>query len=420
MSRWTLVQLDLQTARGLPRHESNVYLVLFWGALPLGARSFLPEETPLRHDQLLALASGWMATQASIRGPDGRGFVQASFDGKPLKQGPRALPDSMGPVMQMLDAQAAFQPCDASALSVIVCTRDRPQALAGSLQSLLAQHCPAGEVLVVDNSGSGSAREVCDRFASVRYVHEPRPGLSVARNRGLAEARGEFLAFTDDDVEASRGWTAELLRAFEASGADAVTGLVLPATLDDPAQQSFQFEMGAFGASYQPCEFGDLFFSRNRSRGVQVWRVGAGANMAFRRRVFEGIGGFDERLGAGASGCSEDSELWYRLLANGGRCYYEPRAVVGHHHRGDWDALVSQIRAYLRGHASALIVQYDHSGDRGNLRRLFLQLPRYLLRTLLRSLLQGRGIRLRLAWAELRGWIDALHYWRRPGWRTRS
>lgn len=417
MSRWTLVHLDLQTARELPRHECSVYLVLFWGALPLGARSFLPEETPLRHDQLLALASTWMAEQVASRGLDGRGFVQAGFDGKPIKRQPAGSPVSMGRVMQMLDAHAAFQPRDASALSVIVCTRDRPQALAGCLRSLLAQHCPAGEVLVVDNSSTGSAREACDRFAGVRYVHEPRPGLSVARNRGLAEGRGEFLAFTDDDVEASRGWTAELLRAFEVSGADAVTGLVLPATLDDPAQQSFQFEMGAFGASYLPCEFGDQFFSRNRSRGVQVWRVGAGANMAFRRQVFNRIGGFDERLGAGASGCSEDSELWYRLLAVGGRCYYDPRAVVGHHHRGDWNALVGQIRAYLRGHASALIVQYDHSGDRGNLRRLFLQLPRYLLVTLLRSLLRGRGIRLRLAWAELRGWIDALQYWLRPGWR---
>lgn len=419
MSRWTLVQLDLQTARGLPRHDTHVYLILFWGALPLGARSLLPEETPLRQDQLLALGSEWMAQQFATRGEQGRGFEQASFDGKPLKRPPPALQSSPELAMAMLDAQAAFEPRDASALSVIVCTRDRPQALAGCLASLLAQRCPAGEILVVDNSASGSAIGVCAGFPTVRYVHEPRPGLSVARNRGLSEARGKLLAYTDDDVEATPGWTAELIRAFELSGADAVTGLVLPATLDDPAQQSFQFEMGAFGASYRPCEFGELFFTRNRSRGVQAWRVGAGANMAFRREVFTRVGGFDERLGAGASGCSEDSELWYRLLAAGGRCYYEPRAVVGHHHRGDWDALIGQIRAYLRGHASALIVQYDRHGDRGNLRRLFLQLPRYLLRTLLLSLLQGRGLRRRLAWAELLGWIDALSFWFRPGWRTR-
>ena len=111
--------------------------------------------------------------------------------------------------------------------------------------------------------------------------------------------------------------------------------------------------------------------------------------MAFRRQAFELVGHFDERLGAGASGCSEDSELWYRLLAEGWSCHYEPTAVVFHYHRSDLDSLKQQMYQYMRGHVAALLVQFAKYRHWGNLRRLFVALPRYYTRRFLSGLFQG-------------------------------
>jgi len=105
--------------------------------------------------------------------------------------------------------------------------------------------------------------------------------------------------------------------------------------------------------------------------------------MAFRREAFEHVRFFDERLGAGASGCSEDSEFWYRLLAEGHRCRYEPSAVVFHTHRSDWQALSDQTYHYMRGHVVALLLQFDRYKHWGNVYRAFLALPfEYLRRAL--------------------------------------
>src|SRR4029453_17415253 len=102
----------------------------------------------------------------------------------------------------------------------------------------------------------------------------------------------------------------------------ALTGLILPSALDTPAQQAFQGDVVGWGWGYRSIDFDSAFFEATKHLGVPVWRVGAGANMAFRREAFDRVGLFDERLGAGASGCSEDSEVWYRLLAEGHRCRY--------------------------------------------------------------------------------------------------
>jgi ubiquinone/menaquinone biosynthesis C-methylase UbiE len=120
--------------------------------------------------------------------------------------------------------------------------------------------------------------------------------------------------------------------------------------------------------------------------GVPTWRLGAGANMSFRREAFERVGFFDERLGAGTSGCSEDSEMWYRLLAEGHICRYEPAAVVFHSHRSDWKELRDQTYNYMRGHVAALFFQFDRYGHWGNIYRVFLALPFFFLKLTFRHL----------------------------------
>jgi GT2 family glycosyltransferase len=416
---WDIQHVDLRA--GVSPEAAGpapVHVTWWWNALPLGHNAYFPSELPLADDQLRAMAARLVANQLAARLPAFGGTPHAVNDGRPFIQPPlqavRGVVDAGA--LDALDALAVPAIAEAADLGVIVCTRDRPEALDRCLQALRAQRRPAGELLVVDNSASGSAREVAQRHDGVRYVHEPRPGLSVARNAGLRHATRPLLAFTDDDVRVSPSWTAELVEAFTRHpDASVVTGLVLPATLDTEAERFFQIEMGGFGVRHVPVRFDARFFRSTLAIGPQVWRIGAGANMAFRREVFERVGGFDERLGAGAAGCSEDSELWYRVLANGGVCVYEPRAVAFHHHRGDWPSLRGQMRAYLRGHVAALLIQHARFRHAGNLRRALWHLPSYFADVALRALVKGDRRRGAVLAEEVRGWAGGLAYALRPG-----
>ena len=195
---------------------------------------------------------------------------------------------------------------------------------------------------------------------------------------GSSHATSDLIAFTDDDVVVHPGWIGAIREAFVDRGVMAVTGLVLPAELATAAQYAFQTDVLGWGWGYRALDFDRTFFDATKDVGVPAWRLGAGANMAFRREAFDRVGLFDERLGAGASGCSEDSELWYRLLAEGHRCRYWPSAVVLHHHRADWDGLRHQMYSYMRGHVAALFVQFERYRHWGNVYRAFVALPWYL------------------------------------------
>ncbi len=148
--------------------------------------------------------------------------------------------------------------------------------------------------------------------------------------------------------------------------------------------------------------FDARYFARAAARRPD-WHIGAGANMAIRREAFARVGPFDERLGAGAAGCSGDSELWYRLLAEGWRCAYEPAAAVSHFHRDDLSGLRAQWHAYMRGHVAALLVQFARYRDWGNLRRIVLQLPFFYLVWLRDVFRRGPRTEGPLWWAAVSG-----------------
>jgi hypothetical protein len=146
-----------------------------------------------------------------------------------------APPLCLRPRRRVLDAPPA--------ISVVIATRNRPEDLARCLDSVTRVVYPRFEVIVVDNDPDTDATErlIRDRFAGrVRYTREPVRGTSRARNRGLALASGEIVAFADDDVVVDRDWLAAIAEAF-ASGerVGCVTGLIAPAELDTPAQVMF-------------------------------------------------------------------------------------------------------------------------------------------------------------------------------------
>lgn len=417
---WTIRHLDLSrrpSTLPAPADGSPVYAVFWWRELILGVKTFAAGELPLNRAELDAVTAELGARVLATRIDRYGGPALPAADGTPIVTARATAAVGVADPLGELDALTGWPACRADDLSVVVCTRARPQALAACLASLALQDSPPREILVVDNAPEDPAtREVVERFAGVRWVPEPRPGLSRARNAGVRAASGGLIAFTDDDVEVRSDWTSEIARAFDGRPeVEAVTGLVLPASLETLSQKVFQIDLGGFGENWTPVLFDRRFFDMGRRSGVPVWRVGAGANMAFRRSAFERLGLFDERLGAGASGCSEDSEFWHRVLARDGVCFYEPRAVVFHTHRAEWGALERQVRAYMQGHAAALFAQHDRDGPAGDLRRAFLGMPKYFLRTALKGWKDGPTARHRLLRHEIAGWAAGLAYF----WRDR-
>ena len=213
----------------------------------------------------------------------------------------------------------------------------------------------------------------------VSVVAERRPGISAARNRGVAAASGEIIAFTDDDVEVDRRWLQALGRRFvEEPLADAVTGLVVPMELETPAQIWLEQSGGWQDGAYVPLSFelaarsrpaaGALSGARFRvirrapdqasvSTGslYAAGEFGIGANMAFRKGALVSLGGFDEALGAGTPTCGgEDLAVLIGLLAHGRGLAYEPGAIVHHMHRRELAELEQQLGGYGIGFTAML------------------------------------------------------------------
>lgn len=306
--------------------------------------------------------------------------------------------------------------CEAT-VSLVICTRDRPDDLKRCLAALGDLSLRPPQIIVVDNAPRTDAtRRLVEAMPDIEYVCEPKPGLSRARNAGITRCRGEIVAFTDDDVVVHPDWISGLLRGFDSPDIWAVTGPVFPAELETEAQLLFQAGHHDFGWGAHRLIFDRAFFEHTRRIGAPVWRIGAGANMAFRREVFERVGGFDERLGAGASGCSEDSELWYRVLAQGGSCRYEPTAAVFHYHRGDLASLHHQMNHYLRGHIAALLVQWQRTGHRGNLLRAYGILPAWYGGQVLSWLAKGGRPRGGTLWTQIAGALAGTKFF----WQNRS
>ena len=401
--RCRILHVDLGAPLSIvPAEPDGVGVQLFFwlSGVPLGRCEVAPDALPLSIEALAALASEAVAPAVGARlfagvfeaplpalAPD----VRPQADPMTLlaSEGPLAAVGSSLVVREREGSAVAVplgrtahgampvvDPPTAADVSVVVCTRDRPSSLARCLESLRALATRPREIVVVDNAAHNDAtRDLVAMMPDVRYVSEPRPGLAIARNTGVRATSGTIVTFTDDDVVVDPEWIARLLPPFANPGVMAVTGMVLPGELENDAQRMAEERLWSFNREFRPRTFDARYFARMRARGVPVWRVGAGANMAVRRDVFGRIGLFDERLGAGAAGCSEDSELWYRVLAGGWGCAYEPAAVVFHVHRADLEGLRRQWHAYMRGHVAALLVQFARYRHWGNLRRILFQLP---------------------------------------------
>lgn len=236
-------------------------------------------------------------------------------------------------------------------VSLVICTRDRPEHIGACLEAAMAQTHPAGEIIVVENAPRTDAATRVIRHFPVRHRIEPIAGLSHARNLGVAAARFDIIAFTDDDARPDRDWLRIVAQSFADPQVMAVTGLVLPAVLETPAQSLFEDACGGMGRGAKPVSHSRRTMSLHSLMATE--RLGVGANMAFRRSALEQLDGFDTELGAGSPGrAAEDLDMFHRILASGMTLRYEPAAIVRHHHRSEFGQLKDQLDDGAHGYAT--------------------------------------------------------------------
>lgn len=219
-------------------------------------------------------------------------------------------------------------------ISVIVATHNRRALLARTISALEAQEWPRGdlEIIVVDNASTDGTREAVEDMAlqerrhGVRLLHESRPGKSYAVNTGVTAARGDILAFTDDDVLPSPGWVSAIGRSLDETRADFCVGRIRPLWEAPPPAW---LSPGLYGVLAIPDNGPTRLLIR---AGLNEHVMPIGANMAVRKPVLERIGGWRPELGKlrQTLRSGEDHEFYLRMLHAGLSGVYEPQAEVAH------------------------------------------------------------------------------------------
>jgi GT2 family glycosyltransferase len=211
-------------------------------------------------------------------------------------------------------------------ITVVICTRNRADSLRETLESLFCAgnlEAPDWEALVVDNNSGDHTADICREFQQrlpehFRSLTERRPGKSHALNTAIAAAKGDILAFTDDDVLCAPDYIQGIRTVFTSYPADAVQGRMLldceggtPSWLD-----------AYLGLTVGGCDYGDAIIDLDGTL--------CGGNMVVRAQVFQEVGGFAPELGPAGAGMGEDTEISLRMRQAGCRLVYGPQILVRH------------------------------------------------------------------------------------------
>lgn len=217
-------------------------------------------------------------------------------------------------------------------VSVVICTRHRPEDLRNCLQAISRLDPAPDEILVIDNSGGDPDTEGIACAYGTRYITEPISGLSRARNRGLVESCSEIVAYIDDDAVPCEDWLEQILAPFADPQVASVSGdVVASGNPRDPAPAPARTASNCDAQWFEMATFGGM---------------GWGANMAVRKSACSVWSGFDVRLGKGAPlRIAEESHAFAMLLALGFRSAYVPAAVV-YHPVKPWDPRQEAISSF--------------------------------------------------------------------------
>ncbi|MGF1566944.1 MAG: glycosyltransferase family 2 protein [Nodosilinea sp.] len=244
-------------------------------------------------------------------------------------------------------------------MSAIICTHNRAHYLGAAIDSLRAQVYPAYEIIVVDNASTDATKAVLEARLpddSITYVYEGSLGLSAARNRGATVARGEILAYLDDDAEADPNWLAALAAAFalypHATIAGGHVSLIWPPGVTSPPRwlsPTLSESLGIYDLGQQIQQITD------------PQRTPRGLNYAIKKSFWETTGGFDLQLGRVGKNLLSNEELHMtqQALSAGFAVLFVPQAQAGHNvaperlrpswflHRSWWQGISECYREHL-------------------------------------------------------------------------
>lgn len=256
-------------------------------------------------------------------------------------------------------------------VSVIVCTHDRPARLRSLLESATRLVVPPGlawEMLVIDNAFEARARDLVRPFASrlpVRAVREPRIGLSPARNRGVAEARGRHICWTDDDAMLDPLWLSAYVEAFRRHPEAAVFGgRVLP-ELEPPVSALFTSSMHRWPLANI---VGHRDFGTEESRiSLEGGRIPWGTSYAVRTREQKRhLYNLELGLAPGQKKIGEETDVIYRILKAGGTGWWVPGAKARHMIPAERQTLPYFDLYYERAGRTAAFLYDRFRGDNAN------------------------------------------------------
>ena len=215
-------------------------------------------------------------------------------------------------------------------VTIAICTRNRAASLRRTLNSLTRVEFPGGtqcEVVVIDNASSDDTASVIECFASalpIRHAVEPTAGVSFARNRAVAMARGKFILWTDDDVVVDRQWLSAYVSAFARwPEADLFGGTILP-VFEGPVPAWLKRSLPVVGSAFAMRDFGDRELEMREPEGLPYganYAVRASAQSALRYRL---------DLGAGTDLYGEETEVMRSMLEGGKKWRWVPEARVQH------------------------------------------------------------------------------------------
>jgi glucosyl-dolichyl phosphate glucuronosyltransferase len=218
-------------------------------------------------------------------------------------------------------------------VSVIICTHNRVKMLELTILSIIKQDFDPNryEIIVVDNASQDGTRDFMIMYSektltpSIRYVYEPRLGSSWARNAGWQAARGNYVAYIDDDESAEPSWLRLLMSGFErhSTSIAAVGGTVV-------------LEWGGKKPNWLPNTLEKFYSGVDFGPNARILtneEYPLTANLAIRREMYDEIGGFRTALGhvGNMPSGGEDIDLLRRIRSNRADIFYEPKAVVYHH-----------------------------------------------------------------------------------------
>ncbi len=251
-------------------------------------------------------------------------------------------------------------------ISVIVPTYNRGISLKLCLDALLAQDYPTYEIILSDDGSTDDTRLIAAQYPDVRYVCQENRGPAAARNRGIEPARGEIIAFTDDDCRAPPNWLSCLADGFRRHPEVAGVGGYL-----DPPDEAVAHSVFA---RYERFVSMVLYHQKQSEMigGLEDYPAGGTSNIAYRKSVLEQVNGFDEWFRYPAA---EDHDLRVRVHRLGYKLLYVP-VRVEHLRLYSWRSFRRQSITHGRG---VIRWEYKSNGHLTSYARIVLRLGKRLL-----------------------------------------